>query len=94
MKITPYKVYEFIYGNLALLGDKFNIIPDHQREQVLYRSEICKNDCVVYGYCVNCGCDIPAKFYVKKTCNSGRFPDMMSAEKWEEYKKENNIEIR
>ena len=95
MKITPRKIYEYIYGNMAFLGDKINIIPEHQREQVLYRSEICKNDCVKYGYCVNCGCDLPAKFYVKKSCNKGtRFPDMMSAIKWEEYKKENNIEIR
>ena len=95
MNITPRKIYEYVYGNLSFLGSKFHLIPDHKREQVLYRSEICKDDCVKYGYCVNCGCDLPAKFYVKKTCNGGnRFPDMMSAEKWEAYKIENNIEIR
>jgi len=72
-----------------------DMLPDHLREQVLYRSEICKNDCVEYGYCVNCGCDLPGKFYVRRSCNDGtRFPNLMSAEKWEEYKKENNIEIR
>lgn len=93
--ITPNKIFQFIEGNLKMLGDKFNMIPEHTQEQILYRSEICKNDCVKYGYCVNCGCDLPGKFYVKKSCNAGgRFPDLMDAESWEEYKIKNNIDIK
>lgn len=93
--ITPKKIFQFIEGNLKMLGDKFDMIPQHEREQVLYRSEICKNDCMKYGYCVNCGCSVPGKLYVKKSCNDGgRFPDLMDAEDWEKYKEENNIVIR
>ena len=93
--ITPKKIFQFIEGNLKMLGDEFGMLPAHEKEQVLYRSEICKNDCVKYGYCVNCGCSIPGKFYVKQSCNDGyRFPDLMGAKEWEEYKREHNITIQ
>ena len=91
-KVTINMVRQYIEGNLKMLGDKLNIIPKHEKEQVLYRAEICKGDCVKLGYCVNCGCDLPGKFYVKASC-SKRFPDMMDAESWNEYKIENDITI-
>lgn len=94
MKITPKKIFQFIEGNLKMLGDHMHLLPKHEREQVLYRSEICKEDCMTLGYCVYCGCNIPGKLYVTESCNLGeRFPDMMSAEEWEKYKLENSIEI-
>ena len=92
MGITINNIQEYIEGNLKMLGDKLKIIPEHESEQVRYRAEICKNDCVKHGYCVNCGCDLPGKFYVVKSC-SKRFPDIMDAESWEEYKLENNITV-
>jgi hypothetical protein len=91
-KFTISNIKQYVEGHLKMLGDKLNIIPEHESEQVRYRIEKCKNDCVQYGYCVNCGCELPGKFYVKKSCNKGgRFPDLMDAESWDEYKKENNI---
>ncbi len=94
MGITINKIAQFVEGNLKMLGDKLNIIPEHESEQVRYRTEICKNDCVKYEYCVNCGCELPGKFYVKKSCNGGgRFPDLMDAESWNIYKNENNIKF-
>jgi hypothetical protein len=37
---------------------------------------------------------VPGKLYVKESCNGGeRFPDLMGAKDWEEYKKKNNIKI-
>ena len=93
-QFTINAIQQFIEGNIRMLGDKLNIIPEHESEQVMYRAEICKNDCVKYGYCVNCGCDLPGKFYVKKSCNAGgRFPDLMDAESWDKYKKDNNIKF-
>jgi hypothetical protein len=45
-----------------------------------------------FGYCIECGCSVPGKLYVKESCNGGkRFPDLMSREDWEKYKSENNI---
>ena len=95
MKITPKKIFQFIEGNLKLLGDRMHLLPAHEREQVFYRSEICKNDCMIYEYCNYCGCSVPGKLYVTESCNGGeRFPDLMGAKEWEKYKQENNIEIK
>jgi hypothetical protein len=88
------KVIQFIEGNLKMLGDEFNLLPDYQKEQVLYRLEICKNDCVKSGSCKYCGCSVPGKLYVSESCNNGaRFPNMMDENEWSEYKEENNIKI-
>lgn len=95
MKITAKKVFQFIEGNLKMLGDELHLLPLHEREQVLYRSAICKDDCVALGYCAYCGCSVPGKLYVRESCNGGeRFPNMMNAENWQEFKTKNNIEIK
>lgn len=94
MKITPKKILQFIEGNLKMLGDKIYLLPDHEKEQVLYRSEICKNDCLKNEYCIYCGCSVPGKLYVKESCNAGeRFPDLMNSKDWEEFKIKNNITV-
>jgi hypothetical protein len=88
------KILQFIEGNLKMLGDEFNLLPDYQKEQVLYRLDICKNDCVKSGVCKYCTCSVPGKLYVSESCNHGaRFPNMMDEREWEEYKEENNIKI-
>lgn len=93
--ITPRKIYQFIEGNLKMLGDAFDLLPTHTKEQVAYRSEICKNDCMQYGYCVNCGCEVPGKLYVNKSCNGGyRFPDLMEKDEWDKFKIKNNIDLK
>jgi hypothetical protein len=88
------KIFQYIEGNVKFLGDQLDLLPDHQREQVLYRTFICRNECVQFGYCKLCGCDLPGKFYVKESCNKGKlFPDLMKKAEWEEFKKSNNIEL-
>jgi hypothetical protein len=87
-------IIQFIEGNIKMLGDQFDLLPQHQREQVLYRAQICKYECVQYGYCVECGCDVPGKLYVKESCNGGnKFPDLMNGKDWQEFKKQNKIKI-
>jgi len=94
MKITPTKILQFIEGNLKMLGDTFKILPKHEREQVIFRADICKDDCMERGYCIKCGCQLPGKLYVNKSCNDGeRFPDLMTAANWEQYKKDHNIQF-
>jgi len=88
------KVFQFIEGNLKMLGDQIDLLSTSQKEQVLYRSQICKEDCIEYGYCKYCGCSVPGKLYVTKSCNGGeRFPDLMNKEDWNKYKKDNEIDI-
>ena len=75
-KITPNNIKQFLQGNLRWFGDYFNLLPLHLKEQVLYRASICK-ECVHYRKCKYCGCDLPGKFYVDKSCNDGKlFPDI------------------
>jgi hypothetical protein len=94
MKITPKKVMQFIEGNLKMLGDQLHLLPEHEKEQVMYRAAICKEECLTLGYCVYCGCDVPGKLYVRESCNGGeRFPNIMPKQEWEEYKKEKEITI-
>jgi hypothetical protein len=89
------KILQFVEGNLNMFGDKFDLFPEHKKEQLLYRLDICKNDCVIEGKCIYCGCSVPGKLYVSTSCNSGeRFPNMMESEEWEKYKIENNIIIQ
>lgn len=48
-----------------------------------------------YGYCVNCGCEVPGKLYVNKSCNGGyRFPDLMEKDEWDKFKIKNNIDLK
>jgi hypothetical protein len=94
-KITTKKVLQFLEGNIKMLGDKFNLLKNHEKEQVLWRLELCKNDCVVEGKCKYCGCSVPGKLYVKKSCNEGIiFPDIMDDWEWQEWKRINNIDIK
>lgn len=92
MKITPTKILQFIEGNIKMLGDKFHLLAQHEKEQVAYRSQICKDECMKLGYCVYCGCNLPGKLYVTQSCNDGeRFPDLMSHTEWKKFKSDNNI---
>ncbi len=88
------KIFQFIEGHLKMFGDKFNLLPEHQKEQFLFRVSLCKDDCFKSRKCIYCGCSVPSKLYVSESCNGGeRFPDMMNPEEWEKYKKDKNIKI-
>lgn len=94
-KINKSNILAFIEGNIKLLGDRINLLPEHIKEQVYWRSILCKDDCMIVGSCKYCGCKVPGKLYVKKSCNKGEiFPDLMEKEQWEAYKNENKIEIK
>lgn len=86
-------IKEFVEGNLNMLEDKVIGKPTYYVEQLLYRRSKCQ-DCFRMGACLNCGCDLPGKHYVTRSCNQGvRFPDLMDEAEWEVYKKDNNIQI-
>lgn len=92
--ITWDNVKAFFEGNTKMYGAKFDLVPKHVQEQVKWRAFFCKDDCMVDKKCTYCGCKVPGKLYVTKSCNGGeRFPDLMDEETWKEYKKENNIKI-
>lgn len=89
--ITLKNIKAFIEGNTKMLGDRLGLLPKHEQEQVIFRASLC-GDCLETGECRVCGCSVPGKFYVAKSCNDGeRFPDLMDKEKWDLYKIENNL---
>ena len=92
-KITLSNIKQFIEGNTNMLLAEAGMQAPHLKEQVAYRMLICQ-PCMETGQCEVCGCSVPGKLYVKKSCNKGkRFPDMMDAEDWNQFKSDNNITI-
>jgi hypothetical protein len=92
--LSPKNIYHFIQGNARMLGDNFKMLPRYQKEQVIFRAQFCKDDCIPAGECKYCGCSVPGKLYVTESCNDGeRFPDLMSEENWEKFKKENGFKM-
>ena len=90
-RITIKNIKAYIEGNSKMFLSKVGFQAEHLKEQVAYRVLMCKDDCVPQGYCKECGCTLPGKHYVAESCNPERFPDLMSAKEWEEFKKQNNI---
>lgn len=87
-------ILSFIEGNYKYYYNKMVGLAPHIQEQTMWRLMQCKNDCVLEGECIYCGCDPQKKVFVEESCNDGeRFPDLMGVREWEEYKKEHNIVI-
>lgn len=87
-------ISNFIQGFYRYYYDKLVGLPNHTKEQILYRITLCKDDCGVNKECIKCGCSFPEKLFNDESCNYDRFPDLMDEEEWTQYKKENNIIIK
>lgn len=93
-RITVKNILSYIEGNTNWLLDVFDLYPEYKKEQVMWRLQICKMDCVKENACIYCGCPPERKAFVDTSCNGGdRFPDMMDKETWEKYKEQNNLNI-
>ena len=88
-------IMNFLQGNYYLLKYRLNdsSIEKHVKEQALYRAELCK-ECLEEGKCLGCNCSTPGLFFApNKEDHEGRWGKMLSFEKWEEFKKQNDISI-
>lgn len=91
-KITLKNIKSYIEGNTQMILDGFGLQPLYIQEQIAYRMLQCKNDCMIQKKCKYCGCNVPAKLYVKESCNNGiRFPDLMDEIHWNNFKEKNGI---
>lgn len=94
MKITIQNIKNFVSGNARMIQANFGIGKAHLIEQVTYRESKC-TECSKAGHCLgpNCSCSVPGRWFVEKSCNEKKFPDLMEEELWQEYKKHKEIEI-
>ena len=90
LEINLTNVKAFVEGYTKMGYDKIIGLPIHIQEQIQYRESKCP-DCLEAGECKVCGCSVPGKWFVTKSCNNGeRFPDLMNKEEWEEFKAKQN----
>jgi len=88
-------VIDFFQGHYRYLKDKFFGSPEYLKEQIIYRLDQCKDDCVPTGHCKYCGCPTEKKVWATSSCNNQeRFPDLMHYEQWQNYKNERGIDIK
>ena len=50
-------------------------------------------ECYEEGYCKMCGCNTTALQMADKPCNKPCYPKMMGKKDWENFKKENKINL-
>lgn len=91
-EITLSNIRSYLEGNSQRILEELKLQPKHIQEQIAYRRLLCKNDCAVQNKCIKCGCDFKGKTSVQQSCNPDRFPDLMSKNDWNKFKKDNNIE--
>lgn len=87
-KITSRSIYDYLEGHTNNILANIKLKSKSYMEQVDYRKSKC-SDCIEAGKCIICNCDSPARLYSGRTCNEDRFPDLMTDEEWEEFKKNN-----
>lgn len=86
-KYTVENILSFLEGNIKYNLNKLDLLPQHIQEQVTYRLYQCKDDCLPNEKCIICSCPPDKKAFTKKSCNPERFGDLMSKERWEEFKR-------
>tara|TARA_R110000796_G_scaffold236214_1_gene355434 strand:+ start:7932 stop:8222 length:291 start_codon:yes stop_codon:yes gene_type:complete len=92
--ITAKNVLSFIKGNFLYYKDALFGRPKYIKEQILYRLNLCKDDCLIDDACIYCECPPRKKSHMVESCNNGlRFPNLMEEQEWIKYKEENDIKI-
>lgn len=86
------QISSYIRGHYYFFLEKLSLYPEYKKEQIYYRLEQCKDDCVQTGACKECGCPTKKKMFDPVSCNRGeRFPDIMNKDEWEKYKLQKGI---
>lgn len=95
-QITLANIGSLIEGYFKWFMD--HSLPNHTKEQILWRVSQCPPECIKNMECKYCGCDYPQKLYVKKSCNKDKkLPELMDESSWTAYKdklkNEQNIKL-
>lgn len=100
-KITLHNIKRFVQGWYRFLlfryfsedGADLKLLKKHQAEQFKWRLRVMNPECLENKACVICGCQTPQLQMSGEACEGKCYPDMMNAQQWEDYKKENQILI-
>ncbi len=95
--ITLGNIWSYIQGNIRyyFFYHKYlkKLIRLHIFEQIVYRISVMDPKCYAEGYCKECGCNTTALQMANKQCNKPCYPEMMGKKDWENFKKENKINL-
>lgn len=86
---------QFYQNNFRKIGKHFieKFLKNLQIEQIAFRMYLCEK-CLENGKCSQCQCNAIDMITEPFSCNSEKiFPNFMNNEKWEAFKKQNNIII-
>jgi len=81
-------VIAYFQGNIrySLYYSKFRfLLRKHIVEQYEFRIMVMKEECLLRGHCVKCGCKTTHLQFANKACEGKCYPAMMSKKKWKEY---------
>lgn len=81
---------------VSLLKEKINFKKYlyHQKEQIVFRSYLCKKECFENKKCLSCGCNFFDAISDILSCNYQRkFPNMMNDKEWTIFKTNHNIKF-
>ena len=96
-EITLANVLYYIQGTIRypFFYHKYlkKLIRLHIFEQIVYRISVMDPECYEEGYCKMCGCNTTALQMANKQCNKPCYPKMMGKKDWENFKKENKIDL-
>jgi len=83
------EVYYYLQGSYRLwaLHNKPYLIRKHIKEQIEWRQEIMKEECLKSGACVKCTCTTPDLQGANKPCDNYCCMRMKSRDEWKRFKK-------
>lgn len=94
-KLNLKNARRWLQAHRNIVLDKIGALPEHKQEQVFWRSTFCR-DCLKNGKCASgCGCPAAKVLMADEACELKRWPDMMDAPEWAEFKANpvNGIEL-
>lgn len=86
MRTLREKIKAFSQGNLRKFLLKYKLlrrfVPEHIREQIVWRQVLQDEKCKKNGACVLCGCAVPGLEMANDACEKPCYPPMMSEDYW------------
>jgi len=91
--ITLDNIRAYVEGHIKYSLFNYNLLDEYIIEQVQYRASKCPI-CVQLEECQDCNCKLPERLFVDKKKQHCNFTErLMNKENWEQFKKQNNINI-